>query len=60
VEDRAVALVDSVSDHLGPRSFVGFFDAVAGRMHVAGEDPFRSADWEPVRRIERVMYVPEK
>jgi hypothetical protein len=29
-------------------------------MHVAGEDPFRSADWEPVRRIERVMYVPEK
>jgi hypothetical protein len=42
--DWAVALVDSVSNHLGPRSFVGFFDAVAGRMHVAGEDPFRSAD----------------
>jgi hypothetical protein len=33
--DWAVALVSTISSRLGNDSFVGFFDAVAGRMHPA-------------------------
>ena len=32
-KDWAVALLSSVSHHLGRESFLGFFDVVAGRMH---------------------------
>jgi len=34
-KDLAVALVSALSSRLGSDSFVGFFDAVAGRMHAA-------------------------
>ncbi|MGH9286234.1 MAG: hypothetical protein ACRD0M_11270 [Acidimicrobiales bacterium] len=36
--DWAVALVSGITDQLGPGSFVGFFDTVAGRMHAAIRD----------------------
>jgi hypothetical protein len=42
--DWVVALVGRVSNHFGPSSFVGFFDAVAGRMHSTAKDPNRSTD----------------
>ena len=37
-KDWAVALVGCITSRLGPDSFVGFFDAVAGRMHAASRN----------------------